>query len=197
MNNDTGKQQQVGRFRPNLCFYRANAKGTGSAVRMNLHPAHDDTDGCIMLKIANQMTVGNPTGPNPTYATFDWENAITVKLDFSDLTQFIQVLRGECESINGDKGLYHRAPCGQTSIRLRHIVEPVAGYLLELYRSSRRGGAEDAHAHMLFSPAEALGICEVITGSLYLVAFGIPMVIPHDTSAYEAENRGTRNAAAA
>ena len=48
----------LGSIRPSLCFYHANPKGTGSAVKMNLHPAHDYTDGCIMLKIANQMTVG-------------------------------------------------------------------------------------------------------------------------------------------
>ena len=50
---------------------------------------------------------------------------------------------------------------------------------------------------MLLNPAEALGICESIAGAMYLVSFGIPMLVPHDTSAYEAENRGTRNAAAA
>ena len=136
----------LGSIRPSLCFYHANPKGTGSALKMNLHPAHDYTDGCIMLKIANQMTVGNPMGPNPTFATFDWENAMNVKLDFSDLCQMLQVFRGECESINGEKGLYHRSPVGQTSIRLKHTVDPVPGYLLEIYRSSRKGAEADGHA---------------------------------------------------
>ena len=187
----------LGSIRPSLCFYHANPKGTGSAVKMNLHPAHDYTDGCIMLKIANQMTVGTPMGPNPTFATFDWENAMTVKLDFGDLCQMLQVFRGECESINGEKGLYHRSPVGQTSIRLSHHVDPVPGYLLEIYRSSRTDKNADNRAWMFFKPAEALGICEAITGALYLVAFGIPMLVPHNTAAYREQTKEMRNVAAA
>ena len=36
---------KVGQYRPNLAFYHANAKGTGCALKLSLHPAHDDTDG--------------------------------------------------------------------------------------------------------------------------------------------------------
>ena len=198
MNTDTpAKSLPLGSIRPSLSFYHPNPKGTGSAVQMRLHPAHDYTDGCVMLKISNQMTVGNPLGPNPTFAKFDWENAMTVKLDFSDLTQMLQVFRGECESINAEKGLYHRSPLGQTNIRLRHLVETAPGYLLEVYRSSRNGTGADGRACMLFNPSEALGVCEAVTGALYLVAFGIPMLVPHDTSAYEAKTREMRNATAA
>jgi len=56
---ENNERQPVGQFRPSFRFYHANPKGTGSAVKMNLHPAHDDEDGCIMLTIANQKTVGN------------------------------------------------------------------------------------------------------------------------------------------
>ena len=187
----------LGSIRPSLSFYHANPKGTGCAVRLRLHPAHDYTDGCIMLKIANQMTIGNPMGPNPTFATFDWENAMNVKLDFSDLCQMLQVFRGECESINDEKGLYHRSPLGLTRITLGHLVEPVPGYRLGVYRSSQKGRENDTHACILFNPAEALGLCEALAGSLYLVAFGIPMLVPHDTTAYKAQTREMRNANAA
>ena len=196
MNTETNaKPLPLGSIRPSLSFYHPNPKGTGSAVQMRLHPAHDYTDGCIMLKIANQMTVGNPTGPNPTFAKFDWENAMTVKLDFSDLTQMLQVFRGECESINGDHGLYHRTAKATTKIRLRHLVDPVSGYSLELYKTPA-GGGEESHAHLLLSPAEALGLCESIAGAMYLVSFGIPMLVPHDTTAYRREAREVRDVAA-
>ena len=109
----------------------------------------------------------------------------------------LQVCRGECESINGEKGLYHRSPVGQTSIRLSHHVDPVPGYLLEIYRSSRTDKNADNRAWMFFKPAEALGICEAITGALYLVAFGIPMLVPHNTAAYREQTKEMRNVAAA
>ena len=190
------EERPLGQYRPNLAFYRASVKGTGSAVKMNLHPAHDDVDGSIMLTIANQMTVGNRMGPNPTFSTFDWDNAITVKLDFNDLTQILQVLRGETESINEGKGLYHRSPRGLTGIRFSHMVDPVSGYALDISRKSGKEG-EETRAHFLFNSAEALGICEAFASSLYLVAFGIPMLVPHDTTAYKNEAKAMRHAAAA
>ena len=186
----------VGQFRPKLAFFHANAKGTGCASTLELHPAHDDTDGCIMLTVANQMTVGNRMGPNPTFPRFDWENRICVKLDFNDLCAMLQVFRGECESINGDHGLYHRTAKAATKIQLRHLVDPVSGYSLEVYRTPT-GGGEESRAHLLLNTAEALGLCESITGAMYLVSFGIPMLIPHDTAVYRRETREARNAVAA
>ena len=191
----TSHAAKVGMYRPKLTFYHPNAKGTGCAVALDLHPAHDQTDGSIMMRAANQMTIGNRMGPNPVFPRFDWEGAICVKLDFNDLCAILQVFRGECESINGDRGLYHRTARSSTKIVLHHLVEPTAGYSLELYRTA--SGGEETRAHIFFTSMEATGLCEAIAGSMYLVSFGIPMVIPHDTSAYEAENGGGRNVTAA
>lgn len=200
MSNETPTPQTsaapLGAFRPKLSFFHPNGKGTGSAATMELHPAHDRTDGCIMLNVANQMTVGDRRGPNPTFPRFDWENAIRVKLDFNDLCKMLQVLRGECESIEEGRGLFHRSPRASTRIALRHLVEPVPGYALELYRTPAAGG-EETRARILFNPSEALGICESIAGAMYIVSFGIPMLAAHDTSAYRAAVRGMRDAAAA
>ena len=198
MNDETNakKAPPCGLYRPKLTMYHANAKGTGCAVSMELHPAHDRTDGCIMLRAANQMTIGDRRGPNPTFPRFDWESAISVKLDFSDLCKILQVFRGECESIEDDRGLYHRSPRATTRIVLRHLVDPISGYSLDLYRTPVAGDGE-LRAHFLFSPAEALGLCESIAGSLSVITFGIPMLVPHDTAVYEAEVREMRNASAA
>ena len=187
--------QKAGPYRPKLTFYHPNAKGTGCAVTMDLHPAHEQTDGSIMMRAANQMTIGNRMGPNPVFPRFDWEGAICVKLDFNDLCAMLQVFRGECESINGEHGLYHRTAKASTKIVLRHLVDPVAGYSLELYRTA--SGGEETRAHLLFSSAEALGLCEAISGAMYLVCFGMPMVLPHDTSAYLSANRRPRDVVAA
>ena len=197
MNTDTNNKTVTppGTYRPKLAFYHATPKGTGCAAEWQLHPAHDDVDGSIWLSIANQMTVGNRMGPNPTFPRFDWENKICVKFDFGDLCAMLQVLRGECESINGDLGLYHRTAKAATKIQLRHLVDPVSGYSLELYRTPA-GGGEESHAHLLLNAAEALGLCESIAGAMYLVAFGIPMLVPHDTSEYRARAREVRDVAA-
>ena len=197
MNNETNNKTMPppGSYRPKLAFYHASPKGTECAATLELHPAHDDVDGSIWLCAANQMTIGNRMGPNPTFPRFDWENRICVKLDFNDLCAMLQVFRGECESINGDHGLYHRTAKATTKIRLRHLVDPVSGYSLELYKTPA-GGGEESRAHLLLSSAEALGLCESIAGAMYLVSFGIPMLVPHDTTAYRREAREARDVAA-
>lgn len=198
MNDETNNKKTLpcGQYRPRLTMYHPNGKGTGCAVALELHPAHDRTDGCIMLKAANQMTIGDKRGPNPTFPRFDWEGAVSVKLDFNDLCKILQVFRGECETIDDGHGLYHRSPRGTTRIVLRHLIEPVVGYSLELYRTPAAGDGE-TRSHILFSPAEALGLCESISGAMSVITFGIPMLVPHDTSVYEAETREMRNASAA
>ena len=187
---------RTGGYRPRLSFYHPNAKGTGCAVQLELHPAHDDVGGSLMLFAASQSAIGNRQGPNPTYARFDWENKICVKLDFNDLCQFLLVFRGAAEAANDGRGMFHRSPRGTTRIVLKHLVEPVVGYSLELYRTSADGQAE-SRAHILLTDAEAHGLCEAIAGSMAVIAFGLPVVIPHDTSAYREKVREVRNANAA
>ena len=204
MNNDNRNPNAAARasgrpgmapYRPNLRFFHPNGKGTGCAVKMALHPAHDLVDGSIMLMAANQMTVGDSRGPNPTFPRFDWENAVCAKLDFADLCKMLQVFRGECDSLEGDRGLYHKSARGSTRIVLRRLREPVPGYSFELYRMPVKGDA--VRTHILFTPWEALGIAEAIAGSMSVLSFGIPSVAVRETSVGEAENREYRNANAA
>lgn len=184
-------------YRPTLALYHPNGKGTGGAIKMELHPAHDDVDGSIMMTLANQKSVGSLVGGVRKAATFDWENRITVKLDFSDICKMLQVFRGECESIEDGKGLFHSAPMFTTKIVLRHTVEPRAGYSLEVYRNCVDKSVPDTSARMFFSSAEAYGIAMSFESSIGIICFGIPKVIPHDVSDYRNKVRMMRNATAA
>ncbi len=147
-----------------------------------------------MMSAAVQKSIGGTHGTTTTFARFDWDNRITVKLDFADLSKILQVLRGECESLEEGRGLYHRTVRTTTRIVFRHLLEPVIGYSLELYRSNNApdGSNSDVRTHIIFTPWEALGLCESIAGAMHLISFGLPMVIPHDTSACEAEQKEVR-----
>lgn len=171
--------RQTPPYRPSLRFFHPSPKGNGGALKMELHPAHGNVDGSIWVKAANQMTIGCHAGPNPTFPRFDWENAITVKLDFSDLCKMLQVFRGECESLENDLGICHRSSMGMTRIKLRHLIGQVQGYSFELYRTPAHG--EETRTHILFRDWEALGIEEAIAGSMSVITFGIPVVIPRET----------------
>ena len=159
--------------RPRLEFYHPNAKGTGCAMAMALHPADYTKNGFISVSIANQMTVGNPTGDDPTYPTFDWENSVDVVLDFNDLCVILQVLRGETESICSGHGIFHKCKECCQRIQLCHLIDPVCGYSFEVFEKQANGG-EEKRVYILLSPAESLGLYEAIHGSMYLIAFGRP-----------------------
>ena len=164
-------------MRPTLTTDHPNGKGTGSAIRLELHPAHDDTAGSIMATIATQLTTGNCMGSMLVYPKFDWDGAITVKLDFTDISKMLQVFRGECESLEDGLGLFHNSTRGTTKIMLRHLVEPINGYMLEVYRkTSGSEDSKDSNARIFLSPYEALGLATAIESSMGVICFGIPMV---------------------
>lgn len=158
---------------PCLRFWHPNGKGTGCAMVMKLRPADSTQDGFIVVSFANQMTVGNMNCDNPTFPKFDWENSVDVVLDFNDLCAILQVLRGETESIREGRGIFRKYKGRRQTIKFSHIVEPVCGYLFDVFETSANGG-DEKRVHMLLSPAESLGICESIAGSMYLIAFGSP-----------------------
>lgn len=158
---------------PKLALYHPNAKGTGCAIILELYPATKEHEGFILCSFANQMTVGNPMGDNQNYPKFDWENGVVVRLWFDDLTHMLQVLRGETESIHEGRGIFRKYKECSQRIQLRHVIEPVCGYSFEVFETPANRSDEKS-AHMLLSPAESLGLCESIAGSMYLIAFGSP-----------------------
>lgn len=182
--NETVKTNYVAqKERPDFAIYHPNGKGTGCAFRMNLHPAHDDRDGCIMVSFANQNSVGNRQAAVPTYPTFDWKNKVSVKLDFSDICKIIQVLRGTSAGLEDGRGLYHRSAKFATKITLKHIMEPVEGFMLGVYRAPalKTVAEPEQSARILLNTWEALGIALAFENSIGVVCFGIPKVAKAQT----------------
>ncbi len=160
--------------RPTWTMYKPNGKGTGSALRLELHPAHDQTNGSIFATLAPQKTCGTRTAEEITYPTFDWEKTIAIKFDIMDLTQILQVLRGCTESLADGKGLFHRSSTANAVIKFEHRIEPVPCYVLDVSRKPFDGDVE--RIWFMLRPTEAFALSEVIANALLYVAFGIPMV---------------------
>ena len=157
-------------------FYHPNGKGTGSALQLELHPAHEDTEGSVFLTIAPQRSIGVRMDTDTVHPTFDWRNAICLKLNLMDLAQLLQVLRGVQESLADGKGLFHRSSNASAIIKFEHRIEPVPGYLLDVSKKPLAG--ELRHVSFFFRAAEAFACALMLEQALVYVAFGIPMVIP-------------------
>jgi len=165
---------------PMLALYHANGKGTGSAMKLELYPARvgDLDSGAIYATIARQSSLGDRRSTPPIYPSFDWDDALKVKLDFDDLAKVLQVLRGETESIDDGKGLLHCYADKWQRIGFHHVIEPLAGYSMDIMEASDK----DEHTNMdrriyfFLSNAEALGLSIAIEHSFAAISFGVPVM---------------------
>ena len=152
--------------RPAITICHANARGTGTALRLELHPARTDSDGSILATIAPQNAI-------KPVASFYWNNSISVRLCLMDLAKILQVFRGNYESIDDGKGLYHRTINGFTVVRLYHRIEPIGGYVLDVSHKSNDG--EPVRLIFLMTYDEAFALAEAIDHAMLYVAFGVPV----------------------
>lgn len=161
-----------------LSLYHPNGKGTGCAIKMKLVPAHDLDAGYIAVTLAPQLAVAATETGERVYPRFDWDNALTENLAFDDLTKLLQVFRGESETLEDGKGIFHRSTGrdgSATVIRLTHHIEPTSCYVLELSKRRLEDG-DERRAHFAFMPSEALGIEIAIEDSFGVLCFGVPEV---------------------
>lgn len=153
-----------------LTIYHANMKNTGCALSLEMKPDTQTSDGRIVATFAPQRTCA--TAQPRTFPTFDWENALVVHLMFDDICKMLQVFRGELESLEDGKGLFHHSPKHATLIQMRHLIDYVCGYEIEITQKMRETD-EERKAKIVLAPHEALGICEAITASMSKICFGI------------------------
>ena len=151
--------------RPAITMCHAKMNGEGTAIRLELHPARLDVEGSILATIAPQKAM-------KPVASFEWNNSIPVRLDFLDLAKILQVFRGQYESINDGKGLYHRTTNGCTVVRLYHRIEPIGGYVLDVAHKPNDGETVRLVFSMTYD--EAFALAEAIDHAMLYVAFGVP-----------------------
>lgn len=163
------------------CYYHANAKGTGSAVALSLRPASVTSDGVVCpgsvcIEMAPQKTVPSYANGVHTFATFDWDQCIVVKLGRDDLSQIIQVLRGMRENVCDGKGLFHRSQSASIVIKFNHYIDPYPCYMLSVSKKFTSSG-ETRSCFFSFNMDESLALMLSLEQSLMYVCMGIPEVV--------------------
>ena len=165
-------------FNTHLSFYHANGKNSGFAIQFSVDPATPDRDGALYFSIAKQKTVGNPASQGPDrFASFDWQNKATVKLNFLEVAEILMVFGGQASALShaGKDGLYHNSPSASTSISLKRAEDPNRpGFLLGVGRTPKADPNARQYYTFAFGPAEALGLRLALQAQMGLIAFGIP-----------------------
>lgn len=166
-----------------LSIYHPNVKGTGGALKVSIVPASEKSEGKVWMMAARQSVGGAPmiyTPSNVRHPVFGWDDAICASLGPVDAARLLMVFRGECESVNDGAGVFIRFPgekCDAVKVTLRHVVEPVAGYVFEFIHSSRESGEKGAEpktetVRVSLGAAEALVVSLALEQSMRLLAFG-------------------------
>ena len=176
------------RPKPRVCFYHPNARGTGSALRLEPHVARKPGERCdgFFLEMAPQKTLSSREDGHGKPATFDWEKKITVKLGFTDICELLAVLEGKSEQAGGKRdGLYHQN--GRTNTLIRMAAHEAGGCAISLSRKAA-GEQEASRVGTVLSLPESLGLRHVLTFGILRTAF--PVAPECDVNAFRPEPAG-------
>lgn len=142
-----------------LKIYHPNTKGTGACLRVTHAECGDST-----FSVYPQRQSKGMVAPG-----FNWDDGVLFIADWSDLAKMLMVFRGECESLEDGRGLSYTHDAGWSKLMLRHVIEPVHCYVLEIYE--KRDGVESRGIFTL-SIAEALALSLIFEGVLHHTLIG-------------------------
>jgi len=156
-----------------LAFYHPTGAGNGTALQLEprLNRRGSDRYDCFFMDMAAQKTAGCRDGDRRVPATFDWENKMTVKLDFTDICELLAVLEGRSDQAGGQRnGIYHDNGKACTIISFNRNREK-GGYHLSLSKKNKDQGAQVTRLHMSLSEAEAAGLRSIFQVGLFFITF--------------------------
>lgn len=155
-----------------LSFYHPVSAGNGVALQIEPRVNRREADryNCFFFEMAAQKAVAEREDGKRAFAAFDWENKMTVKLDFADICELLMVLEGRQERVGGQKsGLYHDTGKANTVISFGRIPEK-SGYSFGLSRKDKETG-QVTRLSIGLSEAEALGLRCVLQAGLFFITF--------------------------
>ena len=85
--------------RPRYICCHPNAKGTGTSVKFELHPAHGHVEGSVFATFASQKTVASYSGGMQVHPTFDWGNSVTIRLTVNEVAEMLDLTEANVDQI--------------------------------------------------------------------------------------------------
>jgi len=150
-----------------LTLYHPTSRSSGSALSLEprLNRRTGDRFNCFFLAMARQKEMEEKR----EFAAFDWDNKVTVKLDFTDICELLRVLEGHIPQAGRDgKGLFHQTAQANTIITLQRREQ---GEGFELGLSKKKNGEAPYQIRITLSEAEALGIRCIFQTGLFFITF--------------------------
>ena len=147
-------------------FSHSDYKCKGTALRLNLHPAHSFCEGFVVAELAAQSSIESSNQNGETIeATFDWSNAFVRKIERDDLAEICRVIRGERHDLDYANDIF----CGhRDAFQFTHILDPKPGFILRIRHT------EDNHVSYLeitLTTTEAYALLRAFDYALARVMF--------------------------
>lgn len=149
-------------------IYHPNTKGTGMALALELYPATPELPGKLKLEFARQVS---PEGS--IFPRFDWANRRIFVLTPEEVEKVLEVFNGYTESIEDGKGIFVRTPTQAAAFRLRHVVEPVPAYALQLVVREAGDTATEDVRNINLTTTEAMMLDHALTAAMGALVFGL------------------------
>lgn len=80
--------------KPRLMFTRPEEDGSGSAIRVELHPATVERQGSLMLEFADQADPGYVDSDGYHNGGFDWSGSLKFRLKLTNIGKLLLLLNG-------------------------------------------------------------------------------------------------------
>jgi hypothetical protein len=154
-----------------LRLYHPSTSGRGAAMQLEPRFSHDQEAryNCFFLELAAQQTPPRHVEGQRVHATFNWQDKLAVKLDFTDICELLTVLEGRAENAGGTRGgIFHQNSVANTIIKFQRADQ--GGYMLGLSRKEMASG-QAARVSIVLSEAEALGLRHILQSSLFFLCF--------------------------
>ena len=183
------------RFGNHFRLYHASMKPeNGSALELELKPAHNRREGYFFLTLAPQLGEIAANAQGRRTARFDWSNKLTAKLGLPDILAMLLLLRGESETLNPNgRGLFHQTAKATMVVGLEPHREQQGVYWVFLSRKLKDGEQKQVRRAFLLSRAEALALRIILEHTLVPVIYGFPAHVP--AASFQNRNQGVEEIA--
>lgn len=147
-----------------LKYTHGNKNGTGAQMLVDVKISGSGSSGLVAFKILPQTN--EKAGSRHSFAE---EGSVSIGLDAGRIAHVLAVLRGDCKSTLGDKGVSVSENGKTAVIHVDETPDPFQGYAFHIVN---KDDTSEAHGRILLNISEALALRTAIEASMGKIAFG-------------------------
>jgi hypothetical protein len=154
-----------------LCFAHGNRKGTGAMLEVDIVPSSGTKSGGALLVLTPQSNDETSTTWADKGPLFDRRDSAQACIPAEKVGHVVAVLRGDCRSILGDKGLRLRdEQLGEESVvYIDNVAKPKAGTNVHIVQTTSEG--RSINMRIWLNESEAMAVRMALESAMAIMSF--------------------------